>query len=142
MTNFINKKRRSSSFRETKETKIDVEVNIDGKGEYNIRTPEPFITHMLEQLSKHSLIDIKIDCNGDTEIDAHHTFEDIGLALGKTISDALLNRKGIKRYFSIDLPMDETLTSCSIDISGRPYLVWKVFLQNQKIGNVDADIFK
>ena len=142
MTNFINKKRRSSSFRETKETKIDVEVNIDGKGEYNIRTPEPFITHMLEQLSKHSLIDIKIDCNGDTEIDAHHTFEDIGLVLGKTISDALLNRKGIKRYFSIDLPMDDTLTSCSIDISGRPYLVWKVFLPNQKIGNVDADIFK
>ncbi len=116
MTDLINNKRHSSSSRETKETKIFVEVNIDGSGKYDIRTPEPFITHMLEQLSKHSLIDINIDCKGDTHIDAHHTFEDIGLSLGKTISDALLNRKGIRRYFSIDLPMDETLTRCSIDI--------------------------
>ena len=134
--------RYSSNYRKTKETEISVEVNIDGKGVYDIETPLPFFTHMLEQLSKHSLIDIKLRCKGDIEIDAHHTVEDIGWTLGKSISDALTQRKGIQRFYSIDLPMDETLTNCSIDISGRPWLVWKVFLPNNKIGNIDSEIFK
>ncbi len=134
--------RYSSNYRKTKETEISVEVNIDGKGIYDIETPLPFFTHMLEQLSKHSLIDIKLRCKGDIEIDAHHTVEDIGWTLGKSISDALTQRKGIQRFYSIDLPMDETLTNCSIDISGRPWLVWKVFLPNNKIGNIDSEIFK
>ena len=138
----MNIERKSKKTRTTGETQISIEINMDGKGVSEIKSPVGMLNHMLDQIARHGLVDITIRAEGDLEIDAHHTFEDIGLALGKTISDALLNRKGIKRYFSIDLPMDETLTSCSIDISGRPYLVWKVFLPNQKIGNVDADIFK
>ena len=92
--------RYSSNYRKTKETEISVEVNIDGKGIYDIETPLPFFTHMLEQLSKHSLIDIKLRCKGDIEIDAHHTVEDIGWTLGKSISDALTQRKGIQRFYS------------------------------------------
>ena len=137
-----NKTRYSSNYRKTNETEISVEVNIDGNGIYDINTPLPFFTHMLEQLSKHSLIDIKLRCKGDVEIDAHHTVEDIGWTLGKTISDALAQRKGIQRFCSVDLPMDETLTNCSIDISGRPWLVWKVFLPNNKIGNIESEVFR
>ena len=134
--------RKSSYNRKTNETDIKVSLNIDGKGAFKIDTPIPFFTHMLEQFSKHSLIDIELICKGDFEVDAHHSLEDIGWALGKTISDSLGDRKGIERYFSISLPMDETLTSCSIDISGRPWLVWKVVLPNNKIGNIDSEIFR
>ena len=142
MTENSKKIRYSSNYRKTKETEISVEVNIDGKGIYDIKTPLPFLTHMLGQLSKHSLIDMKIRCKGDVKIDAHHTVEDIGWTLGKTISDALNERKGIQRFYSINLPMDETLTSCSIDISGRPWLIWKVILPNHKIGDIDSEVFR
>ena len=97
---------------------------------------------MLEQLSKHSSINIKIKCFGDTEIDAHHTVEDLGWALGEAINKALKDKKGILRYASINLPMDETLTSCSVDVAGRPWLIWKVIIPNAKIGGIDSEVFR
>ena len=136
------KNRKANLIRKTNETNIFVEVNIDGVGKYNINTPIPFMSHMLEQLSKHSLIDINIQCEGDLEIDAHHTIEDLGWALGEVINNALKDKKGINRYFSINLPMDETLTRCAIDVCGRPWLVWKVIITNAKIGKIDSDIFR
>ena len=137
-----NKNRIGSNLRKTKETNIYVAVNIDGKGKYKIDTPLPFMNHMLEQLSKHSLIDMKIQCDGDIEIDAHHTVEDLGWTLGEAINKAIKERIGINRYYSINLPMDETLTSCSLDVSGRPWLEWKVVLQNSKIGTIDTEVFR
>ena len=128
--------------RVTNETEIYVKVKLDGTGDYKIKTPLPFITHMLEQLSKHSLIDIEIKCKGDTEIDAHHTTEDLGWAIGEAINLALGERKGISRYYSCHVPMDETLTFCSIDVSGRPWLVWNVNLPNIKIGEIDTEVFR
>ena len=121
--------------RETSETK-------DGKGNSNIKTKLPFFDHMLEQLSKHSLIDIDLICFGDIHIDAHHTIEDVGWALGKAVNDALGDKKGIKRYSYIFLPMDECLTRCCIDISGRPWLIWNVFLPSIKIKDIETEIFR
>ncbi len=134
--------RSASIKRKTQETNISVKVNIDGSGNYNIKTPLPFMTHMLEQLSKHSLIDLNIDCKGDIEIDAHHTVEDLGWALGEALKKSLKQKKGIYRYSSINLPMDETLTTCSIDVSGRPWLVWKVILSDTMINNINTEVFK
>ena len=134
--------RSASIKRKTQETDISVKVNIDGSGNYNIKTPLPFMTHMLEQLSKHSLIDLNIDCKGDIEIDAHHTVEDLGWALGEALKKSLKQKKGIYRYSSINLPMDETLTTCSIDVSGRPWLVWKVILSDTMINNINTEVFK
>ena len=133
--------RKSSIKRKTKETDIQTVINIDGTGIHNIETPLPFFTHMLEQLSKHSGVDIKINCIGDVEIDAHHTLEDVGWTIGEAFNSALKERRGINRYANIALPMDECLTNCSIDISGRPWLVWKVVLPNKKIGEIDSEIF-
>ncbi len=132
----------SSVRRNTNETKIRVSVNLDGSGKNSITTGVPFFDHMIQQLSKHSLIDIDIKCNGDLEIDSHHTMEDVGWALGKAINEALGNKKGIKRYSVSYLPMDECLTRCCIDISGRPWLVWNVFLPNVTIKNIETEIFK
>ncbi len=134
--------RQSSIKRKTSETEIFSELNIDGTGQYDIKTPLPFFTHMLEQLAKHSAVDLNICCNGDVEIDAHHTVEDLGWTIGEAFNIALKDRKGINRYFSINLPMDECLTNCSIDVSGRPWLVWKVILPNAKVGDIDAEIFR
>ena len=132
----------SSVKRNTNETEINVSVNLDGSGKHSITTGLPFFDHMIQQLSKHSLIDIDIKCNGDLEIDSHHTMEDVGWALGKAINEALGNKKGIKRYSFSYLPMDECLTRCCIDISGRPWLVWNVFLPNVTIKDIETEIFK
>ena len=132
----------SSVKRNTNETEINVSVNLDGSGKHSITTGLPFFDHMIQQLSKHSLIDIDIRCNGDLEIDSHHTMEDVGWALGKAINEALGNKKGIKRYSFSYLPMDECLTRCCIDISGRPWLVWNVFLPNVAIKDIETEIFK
>ena len=134
--------RASTVDRNTNETKIKVSVNLDGSGIHSIATGLPFFDHMIQQLSKHSLIDIDIKCNGDLEIDSHHTMEDVGWALGKAINEALGNKKGIKRYSFSYLPMDECLTRCCIDISGRPWLVWNVFLPNVTIKDIETEIFK
>ena len=132
----------SSVHRNTNETKIQVNVNLDGTGENSIITGLPFFDHMLQQLSKHSLINIDIKCKGDLDIDSHHTIEDVGWALGKAVNEALGNKKGIKRYSFSHLPMDESLTRCCIDISGRPWLVWNVFLPNVTIKDIETEIFK
>jgi len=132
----------SSVHRKTNETQIKVEVNLDGTGKHSIKTGLPFFDHMIQQLSKHSLIDINIKCKGDLEIDSHHSMEDVGWALGKAINDALGNKQGIKRYSFSYLPMDECLTRCCIDISGRPWLVWNVFFPNISIKEIETEIFK
>ena len=132
----------SSVDRKTNETQIKVSVNLDGTGKNAITTGLPFFDHMIQQLSKHSLIDIDIKCNGDLKIDSHHTMEDVGWALGKAIKEALGNKQGIKRYSFSYLPMDECLTRCCVDISGRPWLVWNVFLPNITIKNIETEIFR
>ena len=128
--------------RKTKETSIDVEVNLDGKGIYKIDTGIGFLNHMLEQLSKHSLVDINLNAKGDLHIDLHHTTEDSGIVLGEAIAKALGDKKGIKRYAHAYIPMDETLSRVSLDISNRPYLVWNVKLKVEKLGEMDTELFK
>ena len=134
--------RKGKVSRKTKETSINVEVNIDGKGKYQIDTGIGFLDHMLEQLSKHSLIDLKVKAKGDTHIDLHHTTEDSGIAVGEAIKKAAGNLKGIKRYASTMIPMDETLSRVSLDVSNRPYLIWKVDLKVEKLGEMDTELFK
>ena len=128
--------------RKTKETSIEAEVNLDGKGVYNIETGIGFLNHMLEQLSKHSLIDINLKAKGDLHIDLHHTTEDSGIVIGEAIAKALGDKKGIKRYAHAYIPMDETLSRVSLDISNRPYLVWNVKLKVEKLGEMDTELFK
>ena len=134
--------RKAKISRKTKETSIDVEVNIDGKGKYKIDTGIGFLNHMLEQLSKHSLIDISVKAKGDTHIDLHHTTEDSGIAIGEAIKKAAGNLKGIKRYAHALIPMDETLTRVAIDVSNRPYLIWKINLKVERLGEMDTELFK
>ena len=141
MSNNTNK-RVSVVERKTNETNISVKINLDGQGKGNIKTGLPFFDHMIEQLSKHSLIDIDLKCDGDLHIDSHHTIEDIGWALGNAVNKALGNKKGIKRYSFSYLPMDECLTRCSIDVSGRPWLIWNVFLPAVSIKDIETEIFK
>ena len=128
--------------RKTKETSIEAEVNLDGKGVYNIDTGIGFLNHMLEQLSKHSLVDINLKAKGDLHIDLHHTTEDSGIVIGEAIAKALGDKKGIKRYAHAYIPMDETLSRVSLDISNRPYLVWNVKLKVEKLGEMDTELFK
>ena len=128
--------------RKTKETSIEAEVNLDGKGVYNIDTGIGFLNHMLEQLSKHSLVDINLKAKGDLHIDLHHTTEDSGIVIGDAIAKALGDKKGIKRYAHAYIPMDETLSRVSLDISNRPYLVWNVKLKVEKLGEMDTELFK
>ncbi len=134
--------RKAKIQRKTKETNISVEVNLDGKGKYQIKTKIGFLDHMLEQLSKHSLIDMKINAKGDTHIDLHHTTEDTGIAIGEAIRKAAGNLKGVRRYATTYIPMDETLTRISLDISNRPYLIWNVDLKVEKLGEMDTELFK
>lgn len=128
--------------RNTTETRISAEVNLDGTGQYDINTGIGFLDHMLEQLSKHSLIDMTVKAEGDLHIDGHHTTEDSGIAIGAAVKQALGERRGIKRYGQRVIPMDETKSQCAIDISGRPYLVWKVDFDRDKVGEMDTELFK
>ena len=134
--------RKGKVSRKTKETSISVVVNIDGKGQYKIDTGIGFLDHMLEQLSKHSLIDLKVKAKGDTHIDLHHTTEDTGIAIGEALKKALKKSIGIRRYAHAMIPMDETLSRVAIDISNRPYLIWKVNLKVEKLGEMDTELFK
>lgn len=127
--------------RKTKETNISVSVNLDGTGIHAIQTTIPFLDHMLSLMSKHGLIDMKIKAKGDTDIDYHHTVEDLGIVLGKAVKQALGDMKGISRYGQASVPMDESIASVSLDISGRPYLVYKVeFSKKAKLRNFDPDL--
>ncbi len=128
--------------RKTKETSIEVEVNLDGTGKYEISTGIGFLDHMLEQLSRHSLIDLKVKAVGDLHIDFHHTTEDSGLAIGRAVADALGERAGINRFGSALSPMDETLTRVALDLSGRPYFVWNVTFSKDKLGEMDTELFR
>ena len=134
--------RKASINRKTKETSISVEVNLDGTGKSSIKTGIGFLDHMLEQIAKHSLIDISLEAKGDLHIDLHHTTEDSGIALGEALKEALGDKKGIKRYASATIPMDETLSRVSLDLSNRPYLVWNVKLAVEKLGEMDTELFK
>ncbi|MFN7167208.1 MAG: imidazoleglycerol-phosphate dehydratase HisB [Pannonibacter sp.] len=128
--------------RNTKETRIEVEINLDGTGAYDVATGVGFFDHMLEQLARHSLIDIKIRAEGDTHIDFHHTVEDVGIALGQALSRALGDMSGITRYADTHLAMDEALTRCALDVSGRPFLVWQVEFRRPKVGDFDTELFE
>jgi len=134
--------RRAEISRATKETEISVSVDLDGSGTFDVTTGVGFFDHMLEQLSRHSLIDMTVRARGDLHIDDHHTVEDVGIALGQAISRALGERRGICRYASLDLAMDETLTRAAIDVSGRPFLVWNVTFSSPKIGTFDTELVR
>jgi imidazoleglycerol-phosphate dehydratase len=134
--------RTASVSRSTKETAIEVSIDLDGTGEYRVSTGIGFLDHMLEQLSRHSLIDITLTAKGDLHIDAHHTTEDSGIALGEAFAKALGDRRGITRYGDALIPMDETLTRVALDISGRPYLVWKSGFSQPRLGEMDTELFK
>jgi imidazoleglycerol-phosphate dehydratase len=136
------KARRASVERKTKETAITATVDIDGTGRSEISTGVGFFNHMLEQLSRHSLIDMNVKAAGDLHIDDHHTVEDTGIVIGQAIAKALGERRGIARYASIDLAMDETLTRAAVDVSGRPYLIWQVAFSAPKIGSFDTELVK
>ena len=128
--------------RTTGETAIDVSVNLDGTGAYTVSTGIGFLDHMLEQLSRHSLIDLQVKCVGDLHVDQHHTTEDTGIAVGEAVAKALGNKAGIARYGTAYSPMDETLTRVALDISGRPWLVWKVPLTMQRLGEWDTELIE
>ncbi len=134
-------KRTSKLNRTTKETEISVEIDLDGTGSYEINTGIGFLDHMLEQLARHSLVDIKLKAKGDLHIDAHHTAEDSGIALGQAFKQALGDKKGISRYADVHLAMDECLTRVAVDVSGRPFLVWQVKFPRDKVGDLDTELF-
>ena len=134
--------RRATIERNTNETRIRVAVNLDGTGVYDVKTGIGFLDHMLEQLSRHSLMDLTVLAEGDLHIDCHHTTEDTGIAIGQAVAKALGERKGINRYGHAYVPMDETLTRVALDFSNRPYLVWKVHFSRDKIGDMDTELFR
>jgi len=128
--------------RKTAETDITVEINLDGTGVYDNQTGIGFFDHMLDQLSRHALIDMKIRAKGDLHIDDHHTVEDVGIALGKALVQAVGDKRGINRYGECHLPMDDTLVRAALDLSGRPFLVWNVEMTAQKIGTFDTELVR
>jgi imidazoleglycerol-phosphate dehydratase len=134
--------RQASVERNTKETRIKAKVALDGVGRYQVKTGIGFLDHMVEQLSRHSLMDIELEAQGDLHIDFHHTTEDCGIALGQAVGQALGDRAGIVRYGSALIPMDETLTRVALDLSNRPYLIWKVVFSRPKLGEMDTELFK
>lgn len=135
--------RKATLKRKTKETDIELTINLDGVGNYSINTSIPFLDHMISLMSKHGLFDIEIKARGDTEIDDHHTVEDVGIVLGKAVKQALGDMKGITRYGQASVPMDEAIANVSIDISGRPYLVYKVeFPKKSKLRDFDPDLIE
>jgi len=135
-------KRQATITRRTKETEITASVDLDGSGSYDIATGIGFLDHMLEQLARHALIDIKLAAKGDLHIDYHHTAEDTGIVLGQAIAKALGDKQGINRYADVHLPMDETLTRVALDVSGRPYLIWRVTFSRDKVGEMDTELFR
>jgi imidazoleglycerol-phosphate dehydratase len=134
--------RRAEVKRRTKETAITVSVDLDGTGAYDVATGVGFLDHMIEQLARHSLVDITLKADGDLHIDPHHTTEDSGIVLGQALAKALGDKRGIARYGLAYLPMDDTLTRVALDISGRPYLVWKVAFTRSKVGEMDTELFR
>jgi imidazoleglycerol-phosphate dehydratase len=134
--------RKASIERKTTETEISASVDLDAKGAYDVKTGIGLLDHMLEQLARHSLIDIRLRAKGDLHIDFHHTTEDSAIALGQAVAKALGDRKGVRRYASLHLPMDEALTRAAIDVSGRPYLIWKVDFSRPKIGEFDTELVR
>ncbi|HEY4636591.1 MAG TPA: imidazoleglycerol-phosphate dehydratase HisB [Rhodospirillales bacterium] len=134
--------RKGSVKRATKETSIKVDLNLDGTGKYKVSTGIGFLDHMLEQLSRHSLMDLAVEAKGDLHIDFHHTTEDTGIAIGEAVAQALGDRKGITRFGSATIPMDETLSRVTLDISNRPYLIWRVKFSKPKLGEMDTELFK
>lgn len=128
--------------RKTQETEIKVTVNLDGTGAFDVNTGIGFFDHMLEQLARHSLIDLTVHAKGDLHVDFHHTVEDTGIAIGQAVAEALGDKKGITRYADVHLAMDEALTRVAIDVSGRPYLVWQVSFSRPKIGDMDTELFR
>ena len=135
-------KRKAKVTRTTTETQIWAAVDLDGSGNYKITTGIGFLDHMLEQFSKHSLIDIELEAKGDLHIDAHHTTEDTGYVIGEAIGKALGSRVGINRFAHSEIPMDESLSSVTLDVSGRPFLEWKVKMSNSRLGEMDTELFK
>ncbi|HUS55360.1 MAG TPA: imidazoleglycerol-phosphate dehydratase HisB [Thermohalobaculum sp.] len=134
--------RKATISRKTAETAIEVAINLDGTGQYDNRTGVGFFDHMLDQLARHSLIDMTITTKGDTHIDDHHTVEDVGIALGKALVQALGDKRGIRRYGACLLPMDDTLVRAALDLSGRPYLAWEVAFTAPKIGSFDTELVR
>ena len=134
--------RTASISRTTKETDISVTDSLDGTGAYDVATGVGFLDHMIEQLARHSLIDLNVRATGDTHIDFHHTAEDVGIALGQALREALGDMTGITRYADVHLVMDEAMTRCGVDVSGRPFLVWQVEFPREKIGDFDTELFE
>ena len=134
--------RQASAERVTKETSVSATVDLDGAGVYDVATGIGFLDHMLEQLSRHSLIDLDVRAKGDLHIDFHHTTEDTGIVIGEAVSRALGDRAGIARYGAAIIPMDETCTRVSVDASNRPYLIWRVTFTRPKLGDMDTELFK
>lgn len=134
--------RKAAISRKTAETEISVEINLDGSGAYDIRTGVGFFDHMLDQLARHSLCDMKVRAKGDTHIDDHHTVEDVGITLGKALAQALGDKTGIRRYGECHLPMDDAQLRAALDLSGRPYLVWNVEMPTPKIGSFDTELVR
>lgn len=134
--------RQASIARKTAETDITVELSLDGSGSYDNQTGVGFFDHMLDQLARHSLIDMTVRAKGDYHIDDHHTVEDVGIALGQALAQALGDKKGIRRYGECHLPMDDAQVRCALDLSGRPYLVWNVTLPTPKIGTFDTELVR
>ncbi|OAN71964.1 imidazoleglycerol-phosphate dehydratase [Jannaschia sp. EhC01] len=128
--------------RKTAETDISVEINLDGTGSYDIQTGVGFFDHMLDQLARHALIDMTVRCAGDLHIDDHHTVEDVGIALGQALTQAMGDKRGIRRYGECTLPMDDARVACALDLSGRPYLVWEVEMPTAKIGTFDTELVR
>ena len=128
--------------RKTAETDISVEINLDGTGQYDNQTGVGFFDHMLDQLARHALIDMTVRCEGDLHIDDHHTVEDVGIALGQALTQAVGDKRGIRRYGECVLPMDDARVACALDLSGRPFLVWEVEMPTQKIGTFDTELVR
>ncbi len=134
--------RRAKISRSTTETSIEVEINLDGTGAYDVKTGVAVFDHMIEQLARHSMIDITLRAQGDLHIDDHHTVEDSGIALGQAIAEAVGDKAGIRRYGDCLLPMDDALVRAALDLSGRPYLVWNVAMTAPKIGTFDTELLR
>ncbi len=126
--------------RKTRETRIQVKLDLDGSGDLRIETPLPFLSHMLDQVGRHGMLDLSVKAEGDVEVDGHHTTEDLGLTLGQAVSRALGDRSGIRRFGSATVPMDEACALCAIDLSGRPCSVWRVELPRTKVGEFDSEL--